>query len=439
MAKYLKSFTPLALLLALVLVISGCSAGQQVTAADIVAKMRETMKTTQTSQGVVDVSLTLNKDGIKALAQTFMPAQGTGGTTTANGKDWSSQLPDAVSGTIKTWKQAPDKVAVEIAKSTVPGTSGVKAAYDGTKFGAYVPSNNTFYTGTPSNMDQIPAEVQSMLQNPDVQKQFDQLIAASDIKLAGNEKVAGIDTYKLDITPKADAAQTLGLPQAFQTQAGVLIKDLHITLWVDQQRWVPLKVDVQHPNIGEFTETTTQMDLNKPIDASQFSMTAPSGAKTVDLDALKSQMTPKVTTLQAASDTATKEGWKLLEPGYVTANATLVDVKQLPATADKQSTTPSTGSVFMLGYSAQGVNFSIVEGRSQHQPALGEGMLSGVPTTGTGSVKQVTVRGVTGTAFAPGDGSWSALAWQEKGTSVWVSVYGNIKLDEATKIAESLK
>ena len=62
---------PLALLLAFVLVASGCTAGagQQVTASDIVTKMQETMKNTQTSQSVVDLSLNLNKDGIKSLMQ----------------------------------------------------------------------------------------------------------------------------------------------------------------------------------------------------------------------------------------------------------------------------------------------------------------------------------------------------------------------------------
>ena len=38
-------------------------------AADIIAKMRETMKTTQTAQGVADLSLTINKDGLKTLEE----------------------------------------------------------------------------------------------------------------------------------------------------------------------------------------------------------------------------------------------------------------------------------------------------------------------------------------------------------------------------------
>src|SRR5689334_9266442 len=105
MIKSLRTILPMILLASFVLVASGCGAGQQVSASDIINKMRDTMKTTQTSQAVVDLSLTLNKDGIKALAQTLAAGAGTSGTgaTDANG-DWASKLPDTVTGSVKVWK-----------------------------------------------------------------------------------------------------------------------------------------------------------------------------------------------------------------------------------------------------------------------------------------------------------------------------------------------
>src|SRR5438105_15310025 len=179
---------PLALLVALVVVLSGCSAGQQVTAADVIAKMRETMKTTQTSQGVVDLSLTINKKGIKTLAQGIA---GSNATTGAEGKDWTAQLPDRVDATIKTWRQAPDKARVEVQSSTLPGVSGATLVYDGQKAYAYDPAHNTVYSATPSKIvDKIPAELKALLQNGDVQGQIDKLIDATDIKLVGTEKGA---------------------------------------------------------------------------------------------------------------------------------------------------------------------------------------------------------------------------------------------------------
>src|SRR5689334_13178119 len=113
MMKSLKIMLPTALLLAFVLVASGCTAGQQVSASDIINKMQDTLKNTQTSQSTVDISLTLNKDGIKALVQTLQSTSGANGNS--NSTDWASKLPDSVSGTVKAWKQSPDKGRVEVA------------------------------------------------------------------------------------------------------------------------------------------------------------------------------------------------------------------------------------------------------------------------------------------------------------------------------------
>lgn len=448
MIKSLRNMLPMGLLVAFVLVASGCGAGQQVSASDIINKMRDTMKTTQTSQAAVDLSLNLNKDGIKALVQTFMSSTAANGTSTVtNNEDWSAKLPDSVSATVKVWKQSPDKARIEVANSSLPGVGGAVAVYDGQKFYAYSPANNTFYTGTPSQMNQMPAEMQQMMSSTDFQKQLDDLIAQADVKLLGSEKVAGLDSYKLDITPKPGAVDSLNLPKMIQTEAGILIKDLHATLWVDKDRWIPLKLTLDHPNLGQFTYSATQVDLNKSIDASQFTLQAPSGAKTVDLDQVKNDVSPKTITLPQASDAATKEGWKLLQPTYVPNNATLVDVKQMNGLA--MSSVQAHGSVFILGYSASGTNFTIVEGNklgNMMSNGMGQGMGNGFMGMGTssansglGTSKDVTVRGVTAKAFTNPEGTWTALTWTEKGSTVFVAITGNIALDEATKIAEGLK
>jgi outer membrane lipoprotein-sorting protein len=439
MLKLSRKITPLALLLAMVVAVSGCGLGQQVSAADIIAKMRETMKTTQTVQGVVDLSATINKDGIKALAGTFM-GKDAGGT--AQG-DWSSRLPDTVQTTVKMWKQQPDKARIEVVSSTLPGAKGAVLTFDGNLLSAYDPNGNTVYTGSLDKMEKLPAEVKGMLQNPNAEETLNKLIDASDIKSSGTEKVAGIDAYKLEITPKADAATRLELPQAFATQAGVIIKDLKVTLWVDKDRWIPLKVTVEHPNIGTLTAATSKLELNQPIDASQFVLQVPAGAKTVDLNAVKAQASPKATTLPAARAEATANGWTLLEPSYVPGSATLVEVLSLPQAMLKGV---KDASGFILNYSAAGTNFSIVEGKGQFQ---GMDMMSslkraqgaeGMPALGAGTqLKDVSLRGVTAKAFGSADGKWTVLFWQEKESGLWVAVAGGISLDEATRVAEGLK
>jgi len=432
MIKRMKFVTPVVLLLALAAVVTACTAGagagQQVTAADIMAKMRETMKTTQSAQGTTDITLTINKDGIKALAGTIMGSSAAGSSQMADGL---AKLPDSVSVSVNTWHQSPDKARVEVASSTIPNTSGATIVYDGQKAYLFSPSNNTVYTVTPANStDKLPAELQALMQSGDLQAQLDKLIAATDVKLLGTEKIAGLDAYKLDIALKPDALTTLGLPKAMQMQAGLIAKDLHGTLWVDTNRWIPLKFVVEHPSIGQLTIATSKIDLNKPIDTSKFVLQVPGGAKTVDLDALKDTMTPKASTLQGARDGAAKDGWTLLEPTYLPDSATLVGVTGMGANMMPGG--------YMLSYSSANSDFTIVEGKSEYQGMLGDGM-SGVNAGPNGGLKDVPLRGTTAKAFSPPTGDSTALFWQEKGTGVWVAIHGKISYADAVKIAEGLK
>jgi outer membrane lipoprotein-sorting protein len=438
--KHIKLFAPLSLLVVLVLALSGCGAGAQMSAADIIAKMRETMKTTQTSQGVADLALTINKDGLKTLAQGLMGGANAPVSDMPAGKDggdWTSKLPDSASATIKTWRQAPDKARIEVQSSTIPGAKGATLVYDGQKVYAYDPANNTVYEGTPEKlMDKIPADIKAVIQGVDAEKQIDKLIDAADIKLLGTEKIAGFDAYKLDITPKADAATRLDIPKIFQMQAGVIIKDLHVVLWVDTTRWVPLKATIEHPNMGSFAATASQLTLNQPIDPSTFVLQVPAGAKRVDLDAMADTMGPKSTTLPEARAAAQKEGWTLLEPSYVPANATLIEVLSMPNSGigSKTANMP-TGSNFTLNYSSPTTSFSIMESRMEIPKGLGDEFSGRADTV----IKDVPLRGTTAKAFSPDGANWTALSWQEKSTGIWVAIHGKLSLDEAVKIAEGLK
>jgi outer membrane lipoprotein-sorting protein len=425
--KATRILTPLAALGLLATVASGCTAGQQVTAADVVQKMRETMKTTTSVQSTADLSLTINKDGIKALVGSMMP-----GASAQPGKDWTAQIPDSVSGTLNYWKQSPDKMRVEIADSSIAEAKGATVVYDGQKVYALDAANNTVYTATPSkHMDKIPAEIQAAMSGVDIEKELDKVIAASDIKLTGTEKIAGMDTYKLDVTPKPDATDLLEIPQMYKMQAGLLIKDLHFTIWVDKDRWIPLKFTAEHPNIGTFTYAASKLDVNKPIDAANFVLQVPAGAKTVDVDALAANaanMEPQKLTIDQARDAAQKDGFKLLEPTYVADNATLVDVTQIK----------NPVKALILSYSSATTDFTVAESRGKMMDMLGDNF-SGVNGTGKDAIKQVTVRGVEATAFSPDGANWTALIWQEKDSDLWLAVRGKFSVEEALKIAEGLK
>ena len=428
--KLNRILAPAALLLAVTPLVAACTAGQQVPAAEIVQKMRETMKTTQSVQGTFDLTVNVNKDGIRAIVESFAPVASTANRPGASLDDALARIPDSASATFKVWKQSPDKLRVEVDNATFPEANGATVVYDGQKVYALDKNSNTVYTATPSeHMDKVPGELKAVMASADIEKEIDKVIAASEVTLAGTEKVAGLDAYKLDVTPKADAAQTLQIPQAFSTQAGMLIKDLHAVIWVDTNRWMPLKVTLEHPNIGKLDYTASALEINGTMDPATFVLQVPAGAKTVDLDNVAKESTPQQTTLPEAKAAAQQDGWTLLEPSYLPAGATLVGVTRL--------STPLGGG-FMLNYSSPDTDLTIMQGKAEIEKGLGDDF-SGVNGRGSDAHKPVTVRGVEAVAFSPEGAGWTSLMWQEKDSGVYVALRGKLTVDEAVKIAEGLK
>src|SRR6476659_9578996 len=112
--KKLQIATPIALAVVLGSVISGCTAGQpQLTASDILQKMRDTAKTTTSVQSTFDLNLTINKEGLKTLVQGFAGSMGgmmgknvPAGTAGHMADLDFSKLPDSASATINFWRQS---------------------------------------------------------------------------------------------------------------------------------------------------------------------------------------------------------------------------------------------------------------------------------------------------------------------------------------------
>jgi outer membrane lipoprotein-sorting protein len=450
----LRLATPIALIAVLAGVISGCTAGagQQLSAGDILQKMHDTMKSATSAQGTFDLNLTINKDGLKTLTQGLMGSMGgmmngkgststtPGGngaskvpSSTATGSDWTANLPDSVSATINYWQKSPNKVRADVVTASYPEANGSSVIYDGQKVYALDAANKTVYTGTPGkNADKMPPQLKSMLANVDVQKIAASVISATNVTLVGNEQVAGVDAYKLDITVKPDVATILGIPQAYAMPAGVILKDFHATLDVDSARFVPLKFTLEHPQMGSFTYTASKLDLNKTIDDSTFVLQVPAGYKTVDLDQAQAQVTPKQINLSQAEAAAKQDGWSLLEPTYLPTGATLVGVTQMQK---------AMNGGFVLSYSSPSADFTIMEAKSSMMNMLSKDFtgMNGPSGKAMGAGTTVTVRGVQARAFSVPSSGWTALIWQEKDSGIWVAIQGKFSQDEAVKIAEGLK
>jgi hypothetical protein len=257
----------------------------------------------------------------------------------------------------------------------------------------------------------IPADLQDMLANPDLESAIDRVLALTDYTVGPNEKVGAYDTYRLDLKPKADSP----VAQVLAGASG--------TVWVDQKTWVPVKVSFDAKQGQGHLEMTT-LELNPTLAADTFHFTLPQGGHVVDL----SGMTPRSMTLSEARQTAQSAGFHILEPATLPDGATLVQVMASRGIA-------GNGASVIMNYSAAGGPFWISELNGSN--ALGQDKY----TNAEGS-QTVPVRGVEGHYAAHAENGGSSMAvlwWKESGSHLTVAIGG--QLDQATmlKIAAGLK
>ncbi|MGE7945462.1 DUF4367 domain-containing protein [Lysinibacillus sp. NPDC093688] len=86
-----------------------------------------------------------------------------------------------------------------------------------------------------------------------------------DVKISGEEKIAGRDTYKIVAKAKKD---------------DTLIGDMEV--WVDKKTWVTLKT-VTNSAGNKMTSEYTKMDENAKIDDAQFTIDVPKDAKVEEI------------------------------------------------------------------------------------------------------------------------------------------------------------
>jgi outer membrane lipoprotein-sorting protein len=356
----------------------GACAAKLPTADEIVAKMEAARASTQ------DVHATVAID-FKAPDQT--------GSMVIEG--WMQKLPDAADG------QPKARVRAEVREASQADLVGTLLVSDGEQFWLYNPANNTVITGTAAEMKQqaptSPAGATQMLQDV-VQKGLD----AVDLKVLGEEQVAGKNTWKVSVTPKPDTAAKLNL-------AGVI----EATMWVDEALAMPLKLSVDASDFGSGTVEVRTIELNTGLSADLFSYTPPAGAKIVQAADLAAQMAPKAATLDEARSSVS---FTLREPGYLPEGLALVEVRVV-----------GTDTV-IINYNGGGTSMSLVQSNgdvgNDREPPAGS------------NVQQITVRGQPATLIT-GDGQGSLLRWEEGGIKTVIA--GTLTGDEAVKVAEGLK
>ncbi|MBA3946273.1 MAG: DUF4367 domain-containing protein, partial [Herpetosiphonaceae bacterium] len=241
-----------------------------------------------------------------------------------------------------------------------------------------------------------------------IQGMLQQILNGSNVTiLSQNEPVAGRNAWKLKLTPKPETAQQMQLTSALET-----------TLWVDQERSIPLKGLVNAADIGKLEGTVKTIELDKGIAPSVFTFTPPAGAKIVDAAELAKQARPQTTTL---ADASKKASFKVMTPQPLPAGVKLDEVQSA-----------STGGESVIQQYSGTTSFSVVQTKGQGRGFAQNDMPFGAKT------ENVTVHGqqatlITGTADQKG----TLLRWQENGVTIIIA--GTLSRDQALALAASLK
>jgi hypothetical protein len=260
---------------------------------------------------------------------------------------------------------------------------------DGQNGWFYEPGRNVVTVGEVEAMDTpLPQEMLAEMQGA-----IQAVLDASDVQLAGEEQVAGQAAYKLVLTPKEGAEQTL-------PGGGIA------TLWVDKDQWFILKATYEGSAFGQGTMEVQSFELNPGLSDDIFAFEIPDGAEVIEA---KSQA-PVPLTLDEAKAQA---GFPMRLPEYVPGGATLIEVYK-------------NGETIILRYDhSTEVAFAIAQGPELASPPP------------LGAAQEFTVQNQIATAISDEAAGNTFLYWTENG--ITTTIAGHISLEEALKVAESLQ
>jgi outer membrane lipoprotein-sorting protein len=292
---------------------------------------------------------------------------------------------------VEVWESENRFRAELLESSSDEATAGSIIVNDGQQVWIYDPAQNTVLVGD-AGADQPAGPLSSprdMVQMVDEAIQW--VLDRSEVKLVGEEEVAGAPTYKLSFAPR----EGQDLPFAAASEG---------TLWVDQERWIVLQAQLEVEGVAESSMRVRSFELNPGIPDEVFTFDVPAGAT---LEKIERRL-PQHMTLDDARAMADS----LLVPTFLPDGVTLVDVFRVE-------------EAFVLHYDHSETTFTVIQGPSQ----VGE--------RPEGRTSEVAVRGVTGTLIADPDQGNRFLTWTE-GELTYV-IAGHVEEQDLLRVAESLR
>lgn len=383
----------LSLMLMMSMVLAACGR-EEVTAENIISKIQTAQASTNDLHAVMRLDFTSPQDTGFVVAELWSRKTG---TKDEAGNDVSA-------------------LRFKVLEASEADAVGAEAVFDGDKGWAYSPKENTAYVGSKADlqkgmngqeqeggagaMDQAAAM-------GELQKVLEKGLAAVDIEILGEEEIAGINTYKVKITPKKDAQAELQLP------IDLLVET---TAWIDSERWMPLKVIIDAKSMGKIELVAQTLEINPGLGADLFSAQPPAGAKIVNIAEMVKQK-PAQGAPANLDEAKAKAGFPVLAPAGDTGGAVLVDIQiiDLPQ-----------GKAVIQNYAGAGKEWSLVQTTSDDQRSNAGGK-------GT----EVQVRGQKGSLIEGAGAMGTLLTWKEG--DVRIVLAGKLSAAEAQAIADGLK
>jgi outer membrane lipoprotein-sorting protein len=134
--------------------------------------------------------------------------------------------------------------------------AGDVMVYNGSSMVSYDASENVYHT--------FDVEMDGPAMGSNLSAQFDQLVEETDIIYNGTETVNGQETHKATLVPTNESDQFVDA----------------VTLWVETDRMVPVKMEMEASGMANLTTTVTfsDVELNPEFQANTFEFEAPADA-----------------------------------------------------------------------------------------------------------------------------------------------------------------
>lgn len=375
-----RILTFLTLILAGTLVLAACGQ-EQITAEEIVARMEAARDEMQDVHATVTMNFVTNERNGRIVVETWMK----------KGESADSEEPHF------------NKVRAVVLEADEPEMVGSEFISNGEVFWLYNPTEAKAITGNADEMkENAPNDPAGMTQT--LQELIQEGLDAVDIEVLGEEQIAGQNTWKLKLTPNEETAREMQLADVVEA-----------TMWVDEEKALPLKLDVDASDAGQFSIEVNAIETSTGLADDLFTFTPPEGTEVVQAADLIEQMQPRTATLEEARAAV---DFPVLAPTFLPANASLIELRLLG------------DETVIQNFSGDAVSFSLVQSSSD----IGADRL---PPPGS-VVEEITVRGQPATLITgSGEEQGSLLRWEENGVRIIIA--GTLSADDTIAVAESLQ